>query len=149
MIEDHVAAIARDIDGVHFAFRDVAGAAADEAHDDVVRTNADLASAEADAVAGCGLARDRRVRLGDADGFLQIHDPGDAKHDHSRPFHLAGVAEAAGTGVVEIADEDHFAAAATGRSGAKSLGAWKCGHGVGAEYKNRKNHREPELHLFD
>ena len=58
MVDDHVVRIAGDIDGVDLAARDVARARAYEAHDHVVRRDADFTAAEADAVAGSGLPGD-------------------------------------------------------------------------------------------
>src|SRR4051812_23019042 len=102
MVEDHITALADHVDGVHLSFGDVPGTAANKPHDDVVCANADFAAAEADPVSGRGLPGDSDEGFLDLDRLLQVHNPGDLKHDDAWTLGLASFPKTAGARVVQI-----------------------------------------------
>src|SRR5262249_2646583 len=98
---------------------------------DVVRVDDKLMIAQTNAVAGRGLSGNGYVRVLDDDILLQVDQPANAEHHDPRSIRLAGGAEAAGAGVVQVGHGDHGSAASSRSIGAESLSSWKRGSGCG------------------
>src|SRR5262249_51456837 len=91
----------------------VADADAEVADDDVVGLKtAECVVPDADAVARCGLPRDREVRVTDDQLRLQRDDPADAEHHRPRAGGLDRLTQAARAGIVQVRYLVHLAAPA-------------------------------------
>ncbi len=122
VVEDRVARTVIEIDAVLLHAGDVAEAAAQVPHNHVMGSDLKRVVAQADAVARRRLAREGEVGIPHDDGLLEGDRPGHPEQHEARTLGVAGGPQAAGSGVVQIRDEDDPAAAPARRGRTESFG---------------------------
>ena len=104
-----------DTQAVVLLLRFRAAADADVSQDHVLRRNPHLIFPETNAIARRGLAGDGDVGVLDHQVAVERDRAGNAEDDDARAGRIAGVAQAAGSGVVEVCDLDDLPPAPAGR----------------------------------
>ena len=97
------------------------------ADDDIVRLQFDGIAGDAHAVARGCVAGDRDVGGAHAQVVFEADDAGDIENDDARAGRFTGGPKAPGAGVVEIGNDNDFAAAAAKGIHAATPGAGKAG----------------------